>query len=251
MTVRRLSLPGLAFAGGAWLLFSGAYGLFLVRWWGVVPGWSPGADAWAGWGRTVAANTGLLLLFGVHHSVMARAGVKAWLVRGWPAPLERSLYVAVASLCFGAIALAWHPWPTVLWEVRTPALRTALWALHGAGIAVAAGSTFAIDHAHLMGLRQAWDAWRGRPPAEPPLVEPWIYRQVRHPMQAGTLVFLWAVPTLTVGHAMLAAGLSAYIAVGLWFEERDMARTFGARWRSYTARVPALWPRSLSPWRRG
>ena len=43
-------------------------------------------------------NTGLLLLFGLQHSVMARPGFKRWITRGLPQSAERSTYVLATSV---------------------------------------------------------------------------------------------------------------------------------------------------------
>jgi protein-S-isoprenylcysteine O-methyltransferase Ste14 len=64
-------------------------------------------------------------------------------------------------------------------------------------------------------------------------------------MMLGVLLVLWATPTLTTSHALYAAGMTAYVLVGLRFEERDLLRVFGAEYESYRQRVPMLlpWPR--------
>jgi len=99
------------------------------------------------------------------------------------------------------------------------------------------------DHAGLFGLRQAWQAGREPPPECLLVVGP--YRYVRHPLMACLLVTLWAQPVLTPTLALLAGGLTAYVAIGLMFEERDLLRRFGPAYAAYRERVPAL-----LPWRR-
>ena len=48
--------------------------------------------------------------------------------------------------------------------------------------------------------------------------------------------------------ALLAGGLSAYVALGIVLEERDLARRFGPDYETYRRRVPSLvpwhWPAS-------
>ena len=202
------------------------------------------ADAWTSTGL----NVGLLILFAVHHSVMARSGAKRWLATWFPESLERSLYVATAGLLLTIQLWFWQPLPHVVWQFDSGVARVGLWVVFAVGVIVSAASTFAFDHAHLFGLRQAWCAWRNTQVPEPPFHTPWLYRQVRHPMQLGILLFLWSTPTMTLGQFQLALGFTAYILVGLQFEERALIRQFGDNYIAYQARVPMLIPR---PFRAG
>ena len=79
-----------------------AYGLFLLSLSGLVlflhdlwlP-WTAGTgELSGGWGRTLAINTGLIALFGLQHSIMARPAFKQRWTRLVPEHLERSAYVA-------------------------------------------------------------------------------------------------------------------------------------------------------------
>ena len=56
------------------------------------------------------------------------------------------------------------------------------------------------------------------------------------------MLAFWATPLMTVGHLVFALGMTAYILVGVWFEEQDLIRTFGERYRDYRRRVPKLIP---------
>jgi protein-S-isoprenylcysteine O-methyltransferase Ste14 len=184
----------------------------------------------------------LLAAFGLHHSLMARDHAKALLYRVWPRHLERALYVAVASCFTALLVLAWQPIAPALWRLSgAPALLLQLAALAGLAISVMAATTF--DHLHLVGLRQLFAHERGEPVPSSQFSTPGIYRFVRHPMQSGLLLFLWATPTMTVGGLLFAGGLTAYILIGLRFEERSLRADFGADYAAYAARVPALVPR--------
>jgi methanethiol S-methyltransferase len=195
-------------------------------------------DVWTSTG----VNMGLLTLFAVHHSVMARTGAKRWLARWFPESLERSLYVATAGLLLVMQLWFWQPLPQMIWQVGSGVVSGVLWLVFAMGVVVSAASTFAFDHAHLFGLRQAWSAWRAAEVHEPSFHTPWLYRQVRHPMQLGILLFLWSTPTMTLGQLQLALGFTAYILVGLHFEEKALIRQFGSDYEEYRRRVPMLIP---------
>lgn len=192
------------------------------------------------WGAAV--DLALLALFGLQHSVMARRPVKAWLARACPPALERSLYLGATCAVLGLLFLLWRPMPEpVLWRLESPAAVAAAWAVFCGGWALAAWSTFWLDHAELFGLRQAL-GWP-RPPASAALRTPGLYRWVRHPLYLGMLVGLWATPVMTAGHALLASGMSAYVAMSMALEERDLLAAFGDAYRQYRQRAGPLWPR--------
>ena len=48
-------------------------------------------------------NVGLIALFGIQHSVMARKGFKAGLTRLVPEPLERSIYCLASAVVLGLL----------------------------------------------------------------------------------------------------------------------------------------------------
>jgi len=191
----------------------------------------------------LAVDLGLVALFGLQHSVMARPGAKARLLRVVPAALERAVYVAASAAALLAIFALWRPLPEPVWSVAHPAARAALWGLFVGGWGVAVAATFAIDHFELFGLRQAWRHRRAEPHVPAPFQTPALYRMVRHPMQLGTLLGLWATPAMSRGHLLFAGAMTVYVLVGLRLEERDLVRTFGDRYRAYQARVPMLIPR--------
>ena len=62
-------------------------------------------------------------------------------------------------------------------------------------------------------------------------------------MQLGVIITVFATPQMTVGHMVFAMAMSAYVLVGLYFEERALVREFGDAYREYQRRTPMLIPR--------
>jgi len=190
-----------------------------------------------------AIDLGLILLFGLQHSLMVRPRFKDWFDRYVPYGAQRATYTLISSFFLGLILIFWQPLPGTLWSFPEGSvgwwIMTALYLL-GWGVAVVA--TFQIDHFGLLGLTQAWRQWRNVPEPEPSFQERGFYRWVRHPIQAGTMLGLWATPVMSVGHLLFALGFTLYILIGLYFEERDLLRILGAPYADYRKRVPMLIP---------
>lgn len=191
----------------------------------------------------LAANLGLIALFGVQHSLMARPWFKAAWAKVVPKALERSVYVLLSSLALIVLYAFWQPLPAVVWQATTPAFEALGWALFAFGFALVLVTTFVINHFDLFGLRQVFLHLRRKPYTELPFQVRFVYRLVRHPLYVGWFIAFWATPTMTAGHLLFAAGMSVYIAIAVRYEERDLARQLGADYLEYQRRVPKFVPR--------
>lgn len=227
-----------AYGGFCYLLFLGSFSYFIAFVGGIVVPRTVDSGPVVPLGEALAVNLGLLILFGVQHSGMARRSFKQWWTRFIPPATERSTYVLVSSLMHLLIIWQWRPLPTVLWHVDHPAGAAVLWSLFVLGWLIGIIATFLINHAELFGLQQVWSKLRRQPFRPPRFRTPLLYKVVRHPMQAGIALGLWATPHMTLGHAVLAGGLVIYIAIGIYYEERDLVRRFGADYEAYRQRVP-------------
>jgi protein-S-isoprenylcysteine O-methyltransferase Ste14 len=194
-----------------------------------------------GIGNALLIDLGLLALFAVQHSVMARPAFKRWWTRIIPPAAERSTYVLFSSLALILLFYLWQPLGGSIWSMTSPAGVTTMYVLFAAGWALLLYVTFLIDHFDLFGLRQVWLELRGKPYSAVPFVTPWLYRQVRHPLYIGWLMIVWATPAMTVSHFVFAAMCTAYILVAIRFEERDLIR-FHPEYEEYRRRVPMLLP---------
>jgi protein-S-isoprenylcysteine O-methyltransferase Ste14 len=98
-------------------------------------------------------NLGLLGLFAVQHSGMARPGFKKWRTQIVPESIERSTYVLFSNAVLILLFWEWRPMTEVLWHVDTVWGQYVLWSLFGLGWLLVLTATYMISHAHLFGLQ--------------------------------------------------------------------------------------------------
>ncbi len=186
-------------------------------------------------------NIGLLLLFGIQHSVMARPGFKTQLTKLLPAAWERSTYVLATAIVTMALVQYWQPMAGSVWHIENQTGRLVVNTLYYAGWAITFLATYMINHFHLFGLQQSFKA-ENPDAGTKEFKTPFFYKIVRHPIQTGVALAMVSSPDMTFDRAVLALGMLLYIMVGLRFEERDLIAEFGDTYRDYIARVPGLIP---------
>ena len=190
----------------------------------------------------LAIDVGLLALFAVQHSVMARPWFKRRWTRIVPRPIERSTYVLLSSMALILLFREWRPLGIDIWSVDSPAAVLALRVLFAFGWTLVLVSTFLIDHFDLFGLRQVWLHLRNQPYAARPFVTPGPYRLVRHPLYVGWLFAFWMTPTMTLAHLLFSIATTTYILLAIQFEEHDLVGEHGRVYEEYRRRVPMLLP---------
>lgn len=182
----------------------------------------------------MAVNVALFSVFALHHSVFARAPVRAAVARLVPAPYERAFYVWVASLLFLGVCAGWRPVAGVLWDV-TGAARGALWLLQAFGIWITLTSAASIGVLELAGVRET---------VATDFTSAGAYGWVRHPIYTGWFLMVFATSPMTMTRFVFAAVSSLYLLVAIPFEERSLVRTSGGAYERYQREV--RW--KLLPW---
>lgn len=201
------------------------------------------------WEVALAIDLGLLTLFALQHTGMARPGFKRWWTRRVPRAAERSTYVLASSLVLGALFLYWEPIGGVVWQASSVGLHTVVITWYCCGWLLVLYATFLIDHFDLFGLTQVWSQLAGRPYRPSQLQTPSLYLVVRQPLYVGWLTVLWAAPTMTVAHLVFALLTSAYILITIRVEERDLVSGFGDLYIEYREHTPMFIPPLSSPQR--
>lgn len=181
-------------------------------------------------------------LYGGLHSWLASPGVKQRVStrlgsRG--GRYYRLFYNIVGSItALPLFALArWLP-DQPLYTIPFPwtLLTYGLQALGVVGLVIEVRQTGMVEFLGLDGLLPGWQ------PRSAQLVTGVLYRWVRHPLYTCGLLVLWLILGMTWNRLALALGLTFYILAGIPFEERKLAREFGAEYENYRQKTPMLIP---------
>src|SRR5262249_35702851 len=173
-------------------------------------------------GTSLLINLGLLALFAVQHSVMARPAFKQVWTRIVPEPIERSTYVLASSLALILLFWQWRPLGGVVWDVQDPIGRTLLYAGFAFGWLLVLVTTFLINHFDLFGLRQVWLHLRGRPYQPLAVQTPGAYRLVPLPVPFGLRFAVWPAAPRPVTHLAVPGLAPPFIPIAHRFACGDL-----------------------------
>ena len=173
---------------------------------------------------------------------MARPAFKRWFTGFIDPSVERSTYVLATALVIAGMCHLWIPFGSVIWQVESEIGVYIIRGIAVFGWVFLFLATFMINHFELFGLRQTLDPLQGKSTPAATFKVSGFYKIVRHPIQTGVLIGIWAVPVSTVSHIVFASGITVYIFVGLYFEEKDLIQEFGESYLDYMQRVKRVIP---------
>jgi len=194
-------------------------------------------------------NLGLILVWGVVHSLLARRFVQRSIARRVGRDFVKLVFTLIAGVTQCLMLYLWQPVGGALWETRGAAygVLTLLFACSFGGVFY---GSLLLDYMEVLGVRSIQRHFHGRPAPPPVLCLRGPYRHCRHPVYLATLLSFWIGPVMTWSRLEFAFLASLYILVGTWFEERDTRRELGGVYDRYRANVP-MWIPRLAPWNPG
>ncbi len=180
--------------------------------------------------RDALIDVALFTLFALHHSLMARSGAKARIMRVVPADLERSVYVWIASLLFLAVCWWWRPLPGDVWHVRGPGIILYLAQFFGVALTIAGARVVGIWE--LAGVRQP------DPNTDIQFSASGVFGVVRHPIYLGWILMVFPMPVMTMTRLLFAVVSTIYLVVAIPWEEALLVEMFGEKYRTYQRQMP-------------
>lgn len=197
--------------------------------------------------QALAINVSLLLAFALHHSFLARPGVKKIWSKFISPPFRRSTFVHIANVFAYAIIIHWQPMPISLWQFDPHSvLRILILTLFALGWIMLLWGAMSFDLTALFGLRQVLFWYKGIPYEPIDITTSHSYRFARHPEFLGLFLGLWITADMTAGHFLLAATFTIYSLIALRQKEKELARELGPSYVTYKKEVPMLGPHWLS-----
>ena len=221
-----------AWAGAALFVVSLLYFLFAYFvTFGETTGTRPAGTS--GVAGPIAWNVALFSIFALHHSLFPRERLRAEMQR-LAGPLERSVYVWIASALFLVVCATWRPVPGIAWRLDG----IAAWpfpVLQILGVWLTLRGAAVIDVFDLAGVRQLRGGRAADAPVEFKTTGP--YGWIRHPIYAGWFVVVFAVPTMTMTRLVFAITSCAYLLLAIPLEERSLRRSTGGAYDAYASQV--------------
>ncbi len=221
----------LAFAWTGAALFGASLGWFLFSYFIRFPRLAPGASSPIG---AALWDALLFAAFAAHHSAFARDRLRLAVQHTWPGR-ERSVFVWTASILLILVCALWQPVAGTAWSLHGPAS----WVLYGAraaGLWLTLRAVALIDVWELAGTSPARHQ-PGERGGSNTFTRRGPYGWVRHPIYSGWFLIVLSLPVMTMTQLVFAVLSSAYLLVGIVFEERSLVRAAPEAYGQYRAEV--------------
>ena len=175
------------------------------------------------------------VLFAVSHSLLASQRCKQWVYRhGLQEPQYRLWYSLLAMLATIGWIVFIHGLPDVGLYQSSGVVRLVMLAVQLLGLVIVLAAFQPIDGLVFLGLRAAKEGGEA-------FVERGIYRRLRHPMYAGTILILLAMPEQSWNGLHFSLAIVVYFIVGSRYEEARML-VMHSEYKGYCKRVAAFVP---------
>ncbi|XP_010898752.1 nurim [Esox lucius] len=180
--------------------------------------------------NAVVVDMGLLALFVVQHSLLARAPIKQ-VCQSVLGVLNRAMYCFTTALTLQILMQYWEPVKEApcLWSVRNAPWNTwfplLCFALHFLCWSIICSILLVFDYPELLGVKQVYYECLGLgdPLALKSTRAQRLFAHLRHPVCVELAVVLWLVPALSLDRLLLAGSLSAYLALAHSLDTQDCA----------------------------
>lgn len=181
-----------------------------------------------------------IALWGILHSLLASLGFKSLLRRSLGdgfMKFYRLLYnlLAVVSILPVLYLMVSLPDKT-LYQVPVP-WNYLMLAGQGLSVLFLLVAVLQTDVLSFAGLRQLMEEEKTGN-----LITNGLYRSVRHPLYTFSLSIVWLSPSMSINSFIVYVGLTIYVLIGIFFEERKLLREFGQAYTQYKSITPMLIP---------
>lgn len=184
----------------------------------------------AGW-PPIVYDAVTFTVFALHHSVFARASIKAALSRLIAERLLRSVYVWTASLLLVAVCRLWRLVGGNLYHVAGWPASVHVTA-QVMGLLLIVFSVRAIDALELAGIRASGECNQVQT-----LQVAGPYRLVRHPLYLGWMLIVFGAARMTGDRLLFALITTLYLIAAIPWEERSLEDAFGDAYTRYKREV--------------
>ena len=183
----------------------------------------------------------LSLLFFVQHSLMVRQSFRQKTRKYISSEFDQAFYALASGAVLLCVVILWQESAWYIAKI-TGIYEYLLRLLYFLSIAGALWAVGAFRFFDPFGRKNILNHLENREPKQTPFVAQGPYRFVRHPLYFFALLMIWAYPDLTADRLLFNCVWTIWIIIGTVFEERDLTREFGERYREYQKTTPMLIP---------